>query len=102
MAKKALISTLEPWGNPDNLGLRVLEVVEAGQEFEVQPAFEWHDCPDHVISFGYYYKDGVFKVLPDTVPKVGELNRDANNVFTQEWVWDWNTESWSIVDIPQT
>ena len=35
MAKKALISTIEPAGKDDS-GYRVLEVVEVGQEFEIK------------------------------------------------------------------
>jgi hypothetical protein len=47
MAKKALVSTLEPRGK-DNSGYRVVEVVEAGNEFEVHSNLQWKDCADTV------------------------------------------------------
>jgi len=43
MAKKALVSTIEIAGNPANPGNRVIEVVDAGQEFETHSSLQWHD-----------------------------------------------------------
>jgi len=101
MAKKALVSTTEEAGNPANPGNRVLEVVDAGQEFETHPSLQWHDCPDNVESFIYWWKDNTFKPLPEAVAKVGELAVDADGEATQHFVWNWNTESWEIQDIIQ-
>ena len=99
MAKKALVSTIETAGNPANPGNRVLEVVDAGQEFETHSSLQWHDCPDNVESFKYWWKDNTFKPLPDAVAQVGELAVDADGNETQAWEWSWDTESWSIVEV---
>ena len=98
MAKKALVSTIEVSGNPTNLGNRVLEVVEVGQEFQTHPDLQWHDCDDTVESFNYWYKDGTFKKLPEAVNPVeaaGELAVDADGNPTEQHIWDWDTETWS-------
>jgi hypothetical protein len=47
MAKKALVSTIEPKGK-DDAGYRVLEVVDAANTFETHPNLQWHDCADTV------------------------------------------------------
>ena len=98
MAKKALVSTTEMAGNPANPGNRVLEVVDAGQEFETHPSLQWHDCDDTVESFKYWYKDGAFKKLREAVDALataGELAVDADGNPTEKYVWDWDTETWS-------
>lgn len=98
MAQRALVSTTEPWGNPDDLGLRVLEVVNPGEEFETHPSLEWHDCDDTVQAFKYWYKDGEFKKLPEAVDAVataGELSVDGDGNPTEQHIWDWDTETWS-------
>ena len=99
MTKKALVSTIETAGNPANPGNRVLEVVDAGQEFETHLSLQWHDCPDNVESFKYWWKDNTFKPLPEFVPQVGTLLVDADGNPTQTWEWNWNTDSWDIVNI---
>jgi len=99
MAKKALVSTVEKAGNPDNPGYRVLEVVDAGQEFEVHPNLQWHDCPDNVESFKYWWKDNTFKPLPEAVLRTGTLAVSVDGNETQEWEWNWDTDSWNIVNI---
>jgi len=104
MAKKALVSTIEIAGNPANPGNRVLEVVDAGQEFETHSNLQWHDCPDNVESFKYWWKDGAFKKLPaavDAVATAGELAVDDDGNPTEKYVWDWDTDSWEIQDIIQ-
>lgn len=101
MAKKALVSTTETAGNPANPGNRVLEVVDAGQEFETHSSLQWHDCPDNVEAFKYWWKDNTFKPLPEAVAQVGELALDADGYPTQTWEWNWDTESWEIQDIIQ-
>jgi hypothetical protein len=99
MAKKALVSTIETAGNPANPGNRVLEVVDVGQEFETHSSLQWHDCPDNVESFKYWWKDNTFKPLPEAVAQVGTLAVDADGNPTQAWEWNWDTGSWSIVEI---
>jgi len=98
MAKKALVSTIETSGNPADLGNRVLEVVEAGQEFETHSSLQWKDCDDTVESFNYWWKDGEFKKLPqavDPVEEAGELSLDADGNPTEQHVWDWDSETWT-------
>ena len=102
MAKKALVSTLEPRGK-DNSGYRVLEVVEQGQEFETNPKLQWKDCPNTVEMDRYWYNPvtSVFKKLPETVDKstAGELAVDAEGNPTEAYEWNWDTETWSKVQI---
>ena len=95
MTKRALVSTIETAGNPANPGNRVLEVVDAGQEFEVHSSLQWHDCPDNVESFKYWWKDNTFKPLPEAVAQVGTLAVDDDGNPTEEYIWDWDTETWS-------
>lgn len=101
MAKKALVSTNEFRGPTGTEGHRVLEVVEAGSEFEVCPEnLEWKDCGDDVTSFVWWYRtsDNTFKKLPEAVDPP-ELAVDANNVPTQTAEWNWETEQYDITDI---
>ena len=97
MAKKALVSIVEQAGNPADPGYRVLEVVNPGEEFEVHSDLQWHDCGDNVESYKYWYKDGAFKLLRDSVSETtaGELAVDGDGNPTEEYVWDWDTETWS-------
>ena len=98
MAKKALVSLIETAGNPADLGNRVLEVVNPGEEFETHSNLQWHDCDDTVESFKYWYKDGAFKKLPEAVDAVataGELAVDGDGNPTEQHIWDWDTETWS-------
>ena len=98
MAKKALVSLIETAGNPADLGNRVLEVVNPGEEFETHSNLQWHDCDDTVESFKYWYKDGAFKKLPnfdEATAAAGELAVDVDGNKTEEYVWDWDTETWS-------
>ena len=102
MAKKALISTIEPAGKDDS-GYRVLEVVEVGQEFEIKnPPFEWIDCPDTVEGLDkYWYNPSTneFKKTPLNVPHDGTLAKDANGMFTEKWLFNWDTETWSKISV---
>lgn len=101
MAKKALVSTIEPRGE-NNSGYRVLEVVEAGDEFEVHPNLQWKDCSDDVETDMYWWKPSTseFKKLPeaiDPVETLGELAVNSDGNKTEKWLWDWDTETWSKV-----
>lgn len=105
MAKKALVSYIESSGNIPE-GKRVLEVVEAGQEFEVHSNLKWLDCPDNVIGPNKYWYNPLtnsFKKLPeaiDPVEQAGMIAQDltANPIVDLEkYVWDWDTETWSKV-----
>lgn len=102
MAKKALVSTIEPAGK-DNAGYRVLEVVDAANIFETHSALVWHDCPDTVEMDKYWYDpaSSSFKKLPEVVDAsiVGELARDADGKRIEEYVWDWDNEVWTKVAI---
>lgn len=99
MTKRALISTLEEAGNPNNPGQRMLEVVETGQEFETDPAWYWVDCPDHVESYKYYYKDNQFLPLPTAIPQQGTLALNEDGTCSQDFVFNWDTNSWEIIDV---
>lgn len=103
MAKKALISTIEPRGK-DNSGYRVLEVVEAGNEFEVHSNLQWHDCPDTVEKDLYWYNPSneTFKKLPESIDQstAGDLAVDeVTGEFSEQYVWDWDDEVWTKVAI---
>lgn len=103
MAKKALVSTKEPRGKNDS-GYRVLEVVELGNEFEVHSSLEWKDCADTVEVNTYWYDpvSSSFKKLPsavDAVETVGELAVDAEGNTTESYEWNWDTETWSKVQV---
>ena len=102
MAKKALVSTIEPRGK-NNSGYRVLEVVDAANIFETHSNLQWHDCADTVEADKYWYDptSSLFKKLPETVEKstAGELATDADGNPTEEYVWDWDNEMWTKVAI---
>lgn len=102
MAKKALVSTTEPRGK-DNSGYRVVEVVEMGNEFEVHSSLEWKDCVDTVEMDKYWYDpvSSLFKKLPEAVDQstAGELAVDDNGIYTEEYEWNWDSETWSKVQV---
>ena len=98
MAKKALVSTIEPRGK-DNAGYRVLEVVDAANTFETHSNLQWKDCDD-TVEMGKYWWDpatSAFKKLPEAVDQstAGELAVDADGNPTEQYVWDWDSETWS-------
>jgi len=99
MAKKALVSTIEPRGK-DNAGYRVLEVVDAANTFETHSNLEWKDCDDTVAMDKNWWDPATstFKKMPegvDAVATAGELAVDAEGNPTERYVWDWDTETWS-------
>lgn len=102
MAKKALVSTIEPRGK-NNSGYRVLEVVDAANTFEVHSNLQWHDCADTVEMDKYWYDpvSSSFKKLPEAVDQstAGELavDEEGNKIETYEWNWD--NAVWTKVQI---
>ena len=102
MAKKALVSTIEPRGKNDS-GYRVLEVVDADNTFETHSNLQWHDCTDTVEMDKYWYDpvSSSFKKLPEAVDRstAGELAVDEEGNPTEEYEWHWDTETWSKVQI---
>ena len=71
MTKKALIATRENVFDPNNnelLGHRVAQVVEVGQEFEVDPNLQWVDCEDNVVPDEFYYSNGSIAAVPEYIP----------------------------------
>jgi len=88
---------LEPRGK-NNSGYRVAEVVEIGNEFETHSNLVWKDCSNEVTN-NYWYdaNNNTFKKLPDAVLQstAGVLAVDAEGNPTEEYVWDWDTETWS-------
>ena len=102
MAKKALVSKIEPRGK-DNSGYRVVEVVELGNEFEVHLNLQWKDCPDAVEMDEYWFdpSNNTFKKLPEAVDQstAGELTVDAHGNPTETYEWNWDNAVWSRVAI---
>lgn len=104
MAKKALISTVEPRGKNDS-GYRVLEVVEPGNEFEVHSSLYWADCDDTVESFKYWWDpaSSSFKKLPEALEKpndeelasTGITDETGKLIPAEKYVWDWDNEVWT-------
>jgi hypothetical protein len=62
MAKKALISTVEPRES----GYRVAQVEDADNIFEVGSGLEWVDCADNVVADQFWYDptDELIKPFP--------------------------------------
>ena len=102
MAKKALVSTIEPKGK-DDAGYRVLEVVDAANTFEVHSSLEWKDCPDTIKMDKYWWNPTTnsFKKLPEAVDSetAGELAVDAEGNPTEAYDWDWDNEVWTKVQV---
>ena len=103
MAKKALVSTIEPRGQ-NNSGYRVVEVVEVGNEFETHPNLQWKDCPDFIEMDKYWYNPSTntFKKLPEAVDPgatLGLLATDENGNETEAYEWDWDNEVWTKVQV---
>lgn len=102
MAKKALVSTIEPRGQ-NNSGYRVLEVVDVGNEFEVHSNLQWKDCADTVEMDKYWWDPvtSAFKKLPEAVDQstAGELAVDEEGNPTEAYEWDWDSEVWIKVQI---
>jgi len=65
MAKKALISTVEPRES----GYRVAQVEDANNIFEVGSGLEWVDCADNVVADQFWYdpQDKLIKAMPIVV-----------------------------------
>jgi hypothetical protein len=65
MAKKALISTVEPRES----GYRVAQVEDAANIFEVGSGLEWVDCADDVVADQFWYdpSDQIIKANPVVV-----------------------------------
>ena len=65
MAKKALISTVEPRES----GYRVAQVEDAANVFEVAPNLMWVDCADDVVADQFWYdpQDKLIKANPIVV-----------------------------------
>jgi len=102
MAKKALVSTIEPRGK-DNSGYRVAEVVDVSNTFETHSNLQWKDCADTVEKDFYWFdpSTNTFKKLPEAVDPstAGELAVDAEGNKTEDYEWNWDTETWSKVQI---
>lgn len=68
MAKKALISTVEPRES----GYRVAQVEDAANTFEVAAGLMWVDCADNVVADQFWYdpQDKLIKANPVVVQEV--------------------------------
>jgi hypothetical protein len=45
-------------------GLRIAEVVNESNTFEVHSSLFWVECSDEVTAENYYYDNGEFKIIP--------------------------------------
>jgi hypothetical protein len=65
MAKKALISTVEPRES----GYRVAQVEDAANVFETASSLIWVDCADNVVADQFWYdpQDKLIKAMPIVV-----------------------------------
>ena len=101
MAKKALVSTIELRGK-NNSGYRVIEVVEVGNEFEVNSNLQWKDCDDSVIADCNWFDPttNTFKKLsehPTNIMPETAQDEEGNDLESLEW--DWDNEIWKKVQI---
>ena len=64
MAKKALISTVEPRES----GYRVAQVEPDGQTFEVGAPLFWTPCADDVVADQFWYNPDIQLVIPNPPP----------------------------------
>lgn len=68
--KNALINPDQPCMNydepPAQLGVYVVEVEE--NVFPVSDPLFWTECPDNVIAYQYYWKDGSYFEIPIPPP----------------------------------
>ena len=71
MAKKALISTVEPRES----GYRVAQVEDAANTFEVAPSLFWVDCADDVVADQFWYdpQDKLVKANPIVVQEAAPV-----------------------------
>jgi hypothetical protein len=71
MAKKALISTVEPRES----GYRVAQVEDAANIFEVGSGLQWVDCADNVVADQFWYdpSDELIKANPIVVEAAPEV-----------------------------
>ena len=71
MAKKALISTVEPRES----GYRVAQVEDAANIFETSPELIWVDCADDVVADQFWYdpQDKLIKANPIVVEAAPEV-----------------------------
>jgi hypothetical protein len=71
MAKKALISTVEPRES----GYRVAQVEDAANIFEVGTGLMWVDCADNVVADEFWYdpSDELIKANPVVVEAAPEV-----------------------------
>ena len=63
--KKALISTSEPFLS----GLRIAQVEDEANIFEVHESLFWVDCADDVTAENFHYDPATLSILPNPLPK---------------------------------
>jgi hypothetical protein len=49
--------------------MRVAEVVNDSDTFEVYETLFWVDCPNNCVADQWYYKDGAIYIKPEDVPQ---------------------------------
>jgi len=62
---KALISPEEiVYVSSEIQGIRIAQIENDGNIFEIAPPFFWESCPDECDPNTWYYKDGEFFQIP--------------------------------------
>jgi hypothetical protein len=88
MAKKALISTVEPRES----GYRVAQVEDEENIFEVAPSLFWVDCADDVVADQFWYNPDNQLIVPNLPPPpppppTAEQNKQTAIGLLQETDW---------------
>jgi hypothetical protein len=81
MAKKALISTVEPRES----GYRVAQVEDAANIFEVGTGLMWVDCADNVVADEFWYdpSDELIKANPVVVEETPVIAPTKEELMAQ-------------------
>lgn len=81
MAKKALISTVEPRES----GYRVAQVEDAANTFEVGSGLFWVDCADNVVADQFWYdpSDELIKANPVVVQEAAPAAPTKEELMAQ-------------------
>ena len=104
MAKKALIEKLNDFQGENQEGYLVRQVEDEDNIFDVHSSMEWISCPDNVKAYTHWYNPNTnsFKLTPSEInpeETAGALATDANGNLTEQYEWNWNTETWSKVQV---
>lgn len=85
--KNALISPNEKiFSSPDQTGVRIAQVVEAGADFPVAPPLFWTECADDCDPNTWWYYEGSCQPKPIPVPTAEENKATAvDKLSATDW-----------------